>query len=109
MDRGMDGWLKKGLTENIGLRSEERRKGRNRSGKVKEGLSGAGWSMAHPPFSAPETHTVCGLAGGGALCRRQIQLAAGTYAHLVHSLFGVRGPWTEQWVHIPVWKISKTD
>lgn len=76
---------------------------------MKEGLSGAGWSAAHPPFSAPETHTVGGLAGGGALCRRQIELAAGTYTHLIHSLFGVRGPWTKQGVHTPMRKIAETD
>lgn len=36
--------------------------------------------------SAPETDVAHGLAGGAALCRREVDFAAGADAHLVYSL-----------------------
>lgn len=39
------------------------------------------------PRSAPEADVAHGLAGGAALCRREVDLAAGADAHLVYGLF----------------------
>lgn len=41
---------------------------------------------AAAPRSAPEADVAHGLAGGAALCRREVDLAAGADAHLVHGL-----------------------
>lgn len=45
------------------------------------------------PRSAPEADVAHGLAGGAALCRREVDLATGADAHLVYCLFfwGVAG------------------
>ena len=40
-----------------------------------------------PPRSAPEADVTHGLAGGAALCGREVDLAAGADAHLVRGLF----------------------
>lgn len=39
------------------------------------------------PRSAPEADVAHGLAGGAALCRREVDLAAGADTHLVYGLF----------------------
>lgn len=45
--------------------------------------------------SAPEADVAHGLAGGAALCRREVDLAAGADAYLVYGLFpgGLTGRW----------------
>lgn len=39
------------------------------------------------PRSAPQADVAHGLTGGAALCRRQVDLTAGTHTHLVHASF----------------------
>lgn len=58
----------------------------SRSLQLQSRCSNCHRSTAAAPRSAPEADVAHGLAGGAALCGREVDLATGTNAHLVHGL-----------------------